>query len=603
MKKVNLVILTLLTTFLVVIGININAQADQAGDLQSAFDQAANEYHVPKSILMAVSYNETLWNNHGFEPSVGGGYGVMHLTDVENSTVSALTTAQTAAKLSNQSLEKVKSDDAANIKAGAALLANYQKSLGFDINGGPDQWYGAVAKYSQDTESNSAKLFADSVFATIRNGASQTFRDGSKVTLVANGFEPETSQLAALKLSKTNNLDDNYPTNLNVQYIPAAHDAFDDKGDYGNYDRSDRPRNGLDIRYIVIHNTETSFDDAIKLFQGQSYAAANFMVRSNDGQIAEFIRPNNVAWHAGNWYVNSHSVGIEHEGYAVHGGKWFTEPMYRQSAKLVKVLASRYNIPLDRQHIFGHDNVPGLEAKDQAGMHWDPGTYWDWNHYFKLLGVDFSKPSKVHTNVITITPNKATNLQSKTEKLTSGKETLTKAGANFVYLRDKPTIDGKLITDNNFKQGKSGTTDVSDWSDKAVYGQQFVKVDQKGDWTAINYDGKKAWFYNPNDKNVTTSEGAVITPAKKTVDVYGGAYPDESTLAKAGFKSAAIKPFAQLKAGQKYVADDVVKADYYNSTLNDETKEKVVSSNESYVQIQFNHRIAYVKKADINYSK
>lgn len=64
--------------------------------------------------------------------------------------------------------------------------------------------------------------------------------------------------------------------------------------------------------------------------------------------------------------------------------------MYRQSAKLVRYLAHRFGVPLDRAHILGHDNVPGPNADKIKSMHWDPGPYWDWAHYFDLLGARWS---------------------------------------------------------------------------------------------------------------------------------------------------------------------------------------------------------------------
>jgi hypothetical protein len=49
--------------------------------LQSAFADAAAEYHVPRNVLLAVSYLQSRWDAHGGAPSVTGGYGPMHLTD------------------------------------------------------------------------------------------------------------------------------------------------------------------------------------------------------------------------------------------------------------------------------------------------------------------------------------------------------------------------------------------------------------------------------------------------------------------------------------------------------------------------------------------
>src|SRR4051794_40097984 len=52
-----------------------------ASTLQRAFASASAEYHVPQTVLLAVSYLQSRWDTHGGAPSVTGGYGPMHLTD------------------------------------------------------------------------------------------------------------------------------------------------------------------------------------------------------------------------------------------------------------------------------------------------------------------------------------------------------------------------------------------------------------------------------------------------------------------------------------------------------------------------------------------
>src|SRR5919108_4929891 len=61
------------------------APAAQTGaiSLQDAFAAAAREFGVPESVLLAVSYNVSRWELHGGAPSTSGGYGPMHLTDVD----------------------------------------------------------------------------------------------------------------------------------------------------------------------------------------------------------------------------------------------------------------------------------------------------------------------------------------------------------------------------------------------------------------------------------------------------------------------------------------------------------------------------------------
>ncbi len=98
------------------------------------------------------------------------------------------------------------------------------------------------------------------------------------------------------------------------------------------------------------------------------------------------VQNKDEAWHAANKSMNMHSIGIEHEGYAIKDGSWYTEPQYESSAALVKYLAAKYDIPLDREHIIGHDEVPGVLDANVRSQHWDPGPFWDWNHYMQLLG-------------------------------------------------------------------------------------------------------------------------------------------------------------------------------------------------------------------------
>jgi N-acetyl-anhydromuramyl-L-alanine amidase AmpD len=122
------------------------------------------------------------------------------------------------------------------------------------------------------------------------------------------------------------------------------------------------------------------------MVQDPTYVSWQYTLRSTDGHIAQHVKAKDVAWHAGNWYVNAKSIGLEHEGFLAAPDAWYTEAMYRSSARLVTYLAKKYGIPLDRQHILGHDTVPGPTSANIPGMHTDPGPYWDWQHYFALLG-------------------------------------------------------------------------------------------------------------------------------------------------------------------------------------------------------------------------
>jgi hypothetical protein len=152
-----------------------------------------------------------------------------------------------------------------------------------------------------------------------------------------------------------------------------------------NYSHHHRPASA--VRMVVVHVTEGSYDATISWFRNRkARAAANYVV-GRDGRIAHMVPDSVVAWHAGNAYVNAHSIGVENEGYT-HVGGTFTDAEYRASAQLVASLLRRYRIPADRGHVIGHDQVPDPYHPGEYGgysHHTDPGPYWDWTRYMQYV--------------------------------------------------------------------------------------------------------------------------------------------------------------------------------------------------------------------------
>ncbi|MFI1565605.1 N-acetylmuramoyl-L-alanine amidase [Streptomyces sp. NPDC020490] len=143
-----------------------------------------------------------------------------------------------------------------------------------------------------------------------------------------------------------------------------------------NFRWADRP-DDYRIDRVVIHVTQGSYGSAVKVFQDPGHqAAAHYIVR-RDGRITQMIRELDVAFHAGNRAYNERSVGIEHEGF-VDRPENFTDAMYAASARLTAGICGRYGIPVDRQHVIGHVEVPGTD-------HTDPGPHWDWDRYMRLV--------------------------------------------------------------------------------------------------------------------------------------------------------------------------------------------------------------------------
>ncbi|WP_326823368.1 N-acetylmuramoyl-L-alanine amidase [Streptosporangium sp. NBC_01756] len=338
------------------------ASAAPADPLTDAFTHAAAAYDVPRDLLVAVGYAETHLDGHRGEPSASGGYGVMHL--VSNPTVHAL---EQAAKLTAQPVETLKSDDAANVAGGAAVLRAHADELGLDATARKDagKWYAAVAEYGNASSPEVARLYADTVYDLLAKGVTAATPNGT-VTVKAQAVTPERGTYAQAP-------------DLNAPRLAAAVDYPGAKwvaASSSNYTVSNRPASNA-IDRIVIHVTQGSYAGTISWFQNPAaQVSAHYVVRSSDGDITQMVREKDRAWHARDW--NSRSVGIEHEGY-VDNASWFTDAMYRASAALTRNIADRYNIPKDRTHIVGHVEVPGND-------HTDPGPYWDWAKYMQYVG-------------------------------------------------------------------------------------------------------------------------------------------------------------------------------------------------------------------------
>jgi N-acetyl-anhydromuramyl-L-alanine amidase AmpD len=84
------------------------------------------------------------------------------------------------------------------------------------------------------------------------------------------------------------------------------------------------------------------------------------------------VQEKDVAWHAGNWDYNTRAIGIEHAGYACC--HYYTTAEYNGSAKLLASICSRWGVPLDRNHVIGHSQVPDpFQPVRRRPHHWDPG--------------------------------------------------------------------------------------------------------------------------------------------------------------------------------------------------------------------------------------
>ena len=609
--------------------------------MAAAFASAAHEFGVPEPILLAVSYNLTDWRT-ATTPTEAGGLGPMgpmgpmgmigqvgadepgkgSQADTATARLAAVPPTASAAvtkaaAVLRTSTTNVLTDPATNIRGAAVVLAADAKSIGGTVPADVSGWYPALTRYAQDSGAagvgNAAggQAFADDVFHTLRTGVPA--QPGFPLSLPADTSLSATPERAEATAANTTTAD--CPVDLDCRFVPAAYDwstsDHSDPNNYGNYDPANRPVDGDTVQYIVIHDTESSYDDAIAAFQNPAEQnSANYVIRSSDGQITQMVPNRDVTWGVHNWTMNQHTINIEHEGFAAQGATWYTQKMYAASAKLVRHLAAEYHIPVDRQHIIAHEDVPGELTGDQAGQHWDPGPFWNWQKYMGMLGAPLAPTGPPLGRVVTINPNFDANRPPTTSCDSSGVCTpLPAQGANFVYLRTGPSRDAPLIGDPLLNPGGGpGTTQVDDWSDKAVTGHRYVVADQKGEWTAIWFGGQKAWFDNPRGSDTLADCAATVRVPNgvSTVNLYGRAFPQQSEYPAAIPFDPSWTPTPltgwTLPVGQSYTVVGTERASNYFARFDAAgvaDSHTLVTGADRYLVIDYNHRYLFVKASDV----
>ena len=575
-----------------------------ATTVPGAFAAAAGEFKVPEPLLLAYSYSLTGWRDHAGRPSAQGGYGLMHLTSADAVSAAgrgsdvpgrdqqvradpALNTLTRAARLLGEAPEVLRTDETENIRGGAALLADEARQLSVRP-ARLAQWYQVVQRLGGGSGSDA---LARDVFTTLQSGA-----EDARLRLAP---QPEATVPPAPRVAAADAPE--CPAELACKFVPAAYatNNIADANAYGNYDPADRPAAGTPIKYIVIHDTESTYESTVNYFQNPTaYTSSHYVIRSSDGEITQMVRTKDIAWHAGNSLVNDESIGIEHEGVAAEGATWFTDAMYRNSARLVRYLARRFHIPLDRQHIIGHDDV--ANQKNYPNSHWDPGPFWDWNRYMTLLNAPAPLPGR---KLVTVDPEFATNQPTLTYCPTSTTcQTLPAQPSSTVLLRTAPSADAPLLTDPVIG---GGTTKINDWSNKTETGRRYAVAERQGDWTAIWFGGQKAWL--PTELLRPTA-GLVIRPrAGVQVPVFPANLPEPGewpagTPAGNPTTPPAPTPLYTISGEQSYQVADRNQAEIYYARYDGNDvpyNHTVIWGAETYYRISFNHRFMYVRASDV----
>jgi len=156
-------------------------------------------------------------------------------------------------------------------------------------------------------------------------------------------------------------------------------------------------RSGTAISAVTIHTIQGTYAGAISWAQNCSANVSYHYVVSSTGQITQMVCETDKGWHVGT--ENPYTIGIEHDGYVSNPNN-YTATMYATTADLcfdisqsgyaISSLRTAYfpwsattnynatSTPGSCVHIKGHQHFPNQ-------THTDPGQYWDWDYFYKLV--------------------------------------------------------------------------------------------------------------------------------------------------------------------------------------------------------------------------
>ncbi len=600
-----------------------HATAASSSTAEQAFTQASQESGVPVELLKALCQMEGHLSMHGGIPSVGEGYGCMNLVHTETTdgckvmienrgdacthhfTRRQIDTLGHSAQLLGVSSDQIKSDFATNIRAGAAIL-HEQAIAHSSTHTLPTQlsdWYDAVAAYSNATVPATATMYADAVFKLLQSGFTATTDSGETITLAPQSVTPKHTTNLSVNASATSS--STLPagcTTAKAEYAPAinciidqaTHDCNTVASDQPcNYESANRPQD-LDISRIVIHDIEGSALAALATFQDASSAVSTHYIVDTDGTVYQVLRNEDIGYQAGNYWYNQHSIGIEHTGFDATGYQWYNATEYLASAKLVAYLINQYHIPFNHDYIVSHGTIPS-PTLGTSPNHVDPGPYWLWEYYGKLIAQQHVPlpPVSRHAGLVTLLPPTG-------RKPFGPNGTETQDNFNFFSLYTGPSTTSGLIPHTG------NTSDITDETTNVETAISYYYSDRKLDEAGTGKIMYKIWYGEldqpdatpPNNQYAHAKQAWLAVPAGSAIEGIGSG--NVVSLNQQGASVAPIygRPLTQAAGYQKdQIGEAPIGALFVSAASATITEDD--GTHTQWSEINFNHRQAWVPTSEV----
>lgn len=120
----------------------------------------------------------------------------------------------------------------------------------------------------------------------------------------------------------------------------------------------DSNRNTID-RVVIHWFGKGTLSSANSRFQTAGNSSAHYGI--SNSLVWQWVKEEKVAYHASNYVMNQRSIGIEHDA-GIDPLHDPSEQSYQTSGELVRIICKKYNIPLNRTHIIGHNEVKATQC-------------------------------------------------------------------------------------------------------------------------------------------------------------------------------------------------------------------------------------------------
>src|SRR5690554_4730341 len=371
-----------------------------------SFNQAYQAHPaVPSGVLETVSWTRTHMENidETYAPSCMGmplPYGVMGVFD--NGANYFKENGKLIAHLSKISVAEQKGDVSKQIMAYAAAFESlYLQNSDMPEN---ERIYKVFIQLSEIPDSGRVNLYARDaqVFELMRFLNDENFaRRYSFAKMELNLDEVfGATNVKILSSAQVTFTETGIKNENGLEYIPNSKYKVKSVG-YGPALWSATPscnynsRGGARVQTIAIHTAQGSYAGTISWARNcSSNVSYHYVIRSSDGQITQMLEEYKRGWHIGS--SNTTSIGYEHEGY-VTSASWYTNAMYQTSAALTKHITTKNHDPQLKptRTYYGAAsagiNVLGACTRIKGHQqfanqnHTDPGRYWNWEKYYKLV--------------------------------------------------------------------------------------------------------------------------------------------------------------------------------------------------------------------------